>query len=161
MNEDSSILWHRRLGHISIDTIKKLVNDRVLDTLDFIDFNTCINYIKGKQTNKFKKGTKRSTDVLEIIHSYICCLDMDAQGPKYFISFIDNCSRYMYLCILHNKDEALDAFKAFKVKVDKQCCKQIKIIKTYRGGEYYGRYIEDGQAPGPFAKFLQKRGIVA
>ena len=90
MNEDSSILWHRRLGHISIDRIKRLVNDKVLNTLDFADFDTCINCIKGKQTNKFKKGAKRSTDVLEIIHSKICCLDMDAHGPKYFISFIDN-----------------------------------------------------------------------
>ena len=37
----------------------------------------------------------------------------------------------------------------------------MKIVKTDRGGEYYGRYIEDGQEPGPFAKFLQEHGIVA
>ena len=30
-----------------------------------------------------------------------------------------------------------------------------------RGGEYYGRYLEDGQALRPFAKFLQEHGIVA
>ena len=120
MNEDSSILWHWRLGHISIDRIKGLVNDKVLNTLDFTVFNTCIDCIKGKQTNKFKKGVKRSTDVLEIIHSNICCPDLDSNGPKYFISFIDDCSRYMYLCILHNKDEALDAFKVFKADVEKQ-----------------------------------------
>ncbi|RVX19855.1 Retrovirus-related Pol polyprotein from transposon TNT 1-94 [Vitis vinifera] len=30
-----------------------------------------------------------------------------------------------------------------------------------KGGEYYGRYTENGQAPGPFAKFLQEHGIVA
>ena len=30
-----------------------------------------------------------------------------------------------------------------------------------RGGEYYGRYIESGQAPDPFVKFLQEHGIVA
>ena len=72
--------------------IKRLVNDRVLNTLDFTDFDTCVDYIKGKQTNKSKKGTKRSTDILEIIHSDICCPDMDAYGPKYFISFIDDYS---------------------------------------------------------------------
>ena len=33
MNEDSSMLWHRRLRHISIHRIKRLVNDRVLSTL--------------------------------------------------------------------------------------------------------------------------------
>ena len=63
--------------------------------------------------------------------------------------------------MLHNKDEALNAFKVFKAKVEKQCCKQIKIVRTDRGGEYYERYIEDRQAPRPFAKFLQEHGIVA
>ena len=144
-----------------MDRIKRLVNDKVLNTLDFADFNTCIDCIKGKQTNKFKKCAKRSTDVLEIIHSDICCPDMDAHGLKYFISFIDGCSRYMYLYMLHNKDEALNASKVFKAEVEKQCSKQIKIVRTDGGGEYYGRYTEDGQAPGPFAKFLQDHGIVA
>ena len=86
---------------------------------------------------------------------------MDTHGPKYFISFIDDCSRYMYLYMIRNKDEALNAFKVFKAEVEKQCGKQIKIVKTDRGGEYYGRYTKDGQAPGPFAKFLQDHGIVA
>ena len=34
-------------------------------------------------------------------------------------------------------------------------------MRLDRGGEYYCRYMEDGQAPRPFAKFLQERGIVA
>ena len=58
MNEDSSILWHLRLGHISIDRIKRLVNNKVLNTLDFTDFNTCIDCINGKHNNKFKKVLK-------------------------------------------------------------------------------------------------------
>ena len=161
INDNSSMLWHRRLGHISIQRIKRLVNEGVLSTLDFTDFETCVDCIKGKQTNKSKKGAKRSTDILEIIHTDICCPDMDSQGPKYFISFIDDYSRYMYLYLLHNKNEALDAFKVFKAEVEKQCGKQIKIVRSDRGGEYYGRYTENGQAPGPFAKFLQENGIVA
>ena len=48
INEESSMLWHRRLGHISIQRIKRLVNDGVLSTLDFTDFDTCIDCIKGK-----------------------------------------------------------------------------------------------------------------
>ena len=55
----------------------------------------------------------------------------------------------------------LDVFKIFKAEVEKQCNKQIKIVRSDRGGEYYGRYTEDGQAPGPFANFLQENGIVA
>ncbi|KAJ9671559.1 hypothetical protein PVL29_025321 [Vitis rotundifolia] len=135
VKEDSFTLWHRRLGHISIDRIKRLVNDGVLSTLDFTDFETCVDCIKGKQTNKSKRGATRSSTILEIIHTDICSLDMDSH--------------------------ALDAFKVFKAEVEKQYGKQIKIVRSDRGGEYYGRYLEDGQSPGPFAKFLQEHGIVA
>ena len=161
MNEESSILWHKRLGHISIGRIKKLVNKGVLSTLDFADFETCLHCIKGKQTNKSKKGAKRSTNLLEIIHTDICYPDMDANGPKYFIIFIDDYSRYMYLYLLRSKDEVLDAFKVFKAEVENQCGKHIKIVRSDRGGKYYGKYIENGQASGSFTKFLQEHGIVA
>lgn len=60
----------------------------------------------------------------------------------------------MYLYLLHNKNEALDAFKVFKAEVEKQYGKQIKIMRLCRGGEYYGTYTEDGQPLNHFAKFL-------
>ena len=50
----------------------------------------------------------------------------------------------MYLYLLNNKYGALDAFKVFKVKVEKQCGKQIKIVRLNRSGEYFDRYIENG-----------------
>jgi len=107
-----------------------------------------------------KKGAKRNSTLLEIIHTDICSPGMDLSGQKYFITFIDDYSRYMYLYLLDNKNEALDAFKVFKAEVEKQCDKQIKIVRSDRGGEYYGKYTEEGQAPSPFAKFLQENGIV-
>ena len=86
---------------------------------------------------------------------------MELYGLKCFIFFIDDCSRYMYFYLLHNKNEALDAIEVFKVEVKKQCGKKIKIMRTDKCGEYYGRYTKDGQLPSPFAKFLQEHGIVA
>jgi len=44
VNEDSFMLWHLRLRHISIERIKQLVNDEVLSTLDFADFGTCVRF---------------------------------------------------------------------------------------------------------------------
>ena len=41
---------------------------------------------------------------------------MDAYGQKYFITFIDDYSRYMYLYMLYNKREALEAIKVFKAE---------------------------------------------
>ena len=50
-SENFASLWHKRLGHISKRRIKRLVSDGILDPLDFINFDTCVNCIKGKQTN--------------------------------------------------------------------------------------------------------------
>ena len=100
--------------------------------------------IKGKQTNKSKKNANKSSNILEIIHIDICRPNMDLPGKKYFITFIDDYSRYMYVYLLHNKYEALDAFKVFKAEVENQCGKQIQIVIFDKGGEYYGRYTENG-----------------
>ena len=155
------MLWHWRLGHIYIERMKKLVNEGVLSTLNFIDFETCVDCIKGKQTNKSKKGAKRSTNLLEIIHTDIFCPEMNANGLKYFITFIDDYSLYMYLYLLRSKDDVLDAFKVFKVEVENQCGKHIGIVRSNRGREYYGKYMENGQVLGSFVKFLQENESVA
>ncbi|XP_042491749.1 uncharacterized protein LOC122071455, partial [Macadamia integrifolia] len=121
-NKRSSKLWYQRLGNISIERMKRLVKDGVFKALEFTDFDICIDCIKGKRTNKSKKGAKRSIENLEIIHTNIFgqiftpCLN----GEKYFISFIDDHTRYMYVYLLVHKDEALEDFKKYKAEVKKQ-----------------------------------------
>ena len=46
----------------------------------------------------------------------------------------------MYLYLLNDKSEALDAFKVYKAEVEKQSGLSIKIVRSDRGGEYYGRF---------------------
>ena len=66
------MLWHRCLGHISNQCIQRLVLEGILDTLDFLDFQACIECIKGKQTNMRENNANRCNDVLELIHTDIC-----------------------------------------------------------------------------------------
>ena len=54
-NKNSSMLWHKRLGHISNQHIQRLVSEGILDPFDLSDFQVCIECIKGKQTNMRKK----------------------------------------------------------------------------------------------------------
>lgn len=162
-NENSSSLWHKRLGHISKQRIQRLVSDGVLDQLDFTDFDVCVNCIKGKQTNTRKLSAQRATDVLELIHTDICGPFPTASwnGQRYFITFIDDFSRYGYIYLIHEKSQALNVFKNFKAEVENQLGKRIKSVRSDRGGEYYGRYDGSGeQCPGPFAKFLEECGVV-
>ena len=116
--------------------------DGILDPLDFMDFDTCVNCIKGKQTNIRRLGANRASDVLELIYTDICGLFLTASwnGQTYFITFIDDFSRYGYLYLIHEKSQSLDVFKNYKAEVENQLNKRIKSVRSNRGGEYYGRY---------------------
>jgi hypothetical protein len=78
-----------------------------------------------------------------------------------FITFTDDYSHYGYIYAIKERSKALDKFKIFKVKVKNQHNKKIKIVRSDRGGEYYGRHTPYGQIPEPFTKFLQENDIVA
>ena len=80
---------------------------------------------------------------------------------KYFITFINDFSCYGYIYLLHEKSQSVDALEVFINEVERQLDRKAKIVRSDRGGEYYGRYDEMGQHPGPFAKFLEKRDIFA
>jgi transposase InsO family protein len=84
---------------------------------------------------------------------------MDWYGS--LITFSDDYSRYGYIYLVKERLEALDKFKIFKAEVENQLDKRIKIVRSDRGVQYYGRHILFGQVSRPFAKFLQENGIVA
>ena len=61
---------------------------------------------------------------------------------------------------MHEKSQAIDIFEMFITEVERKLDKKIKIVRSNRGGEYYGRYDESGQNPGPFSKFLESMAFV-
>ena len=46
MNGKSS-MWHKCLGHISRNQLKRLKGDEILENLDFLYFHTCVDCING------------------------------------------------------------------------------------------------------------------
>ena len=120
--------------------LERLVRDGVLSNLDFSNFETCVVCLKGKMTAKTRKEKiDRCGGTLDLIHIDICCplTPTTLGGHKYFITFINDFSRYGYVELIHEKSDSLNLFKA---KVELQLGKPIKAVKSDRGGEYYGRY---------------------
>ena len=142
----------------------RLIKDEILRDLDFSNFDTCVDCIKGKLTAKIRNAkVDRCTKLLKVIHKDIC-------GPfttpamvahKYFIKFIDDHSHYGFVKIICEKSDSLEAFKAFKEKVELQQGKKIKMVHFDRGDEYSGIYDEMGRNPEPFEKYLKECGIDA
>ncbi|KAF5775122.1 putative RNA-directed DNA polymerase [Helianthus annuus] len=146
-------LWHKRLAHTNIKNIEKMQTKGLLKLNDK-DFEKCETCVKSKFTKKpFPSVPKRNTSLLELIHSDICELNgvLTRGGKRYFITFCDDSSRYLYVYLLHSKDEAFEAFKIYKAEVEKQKEKRIKILRSDRGGEYFNRR---------FDAFCEEEGII-
>ena len=163
MNEKSAFLWHRRLGHVSKERLKLLIKQGILPNLDFSDLVDCIECVKGKFAKQSKKKASRSTTLLDLVHTDICgpFAVQTICGNKYYITFIDDFSRYCHVYLIAEKSQALEKFKIFKLEAEKELNAVVKCVRSDRGGEYYGRYTETGQHKGPFALFLEENGIIA
>ncbi|WVZ54454.1 hypothetical protein U9M48_005242 [Paspalum notatum var. saurae] len=61
----------------------------------------------------------------------------------------------------HHTKNCVDFLKWLNKSIENQHDLKIKVVRSDHGGEYYGKYTPYGQVPGPFARFLQKNGIVA
>lgn len=63
-------------------------------------------------------------------------------GNNYFVSFVDEFSRKVWIYLLKAKSEAFSFFKSFKSMVEKQYGKFIKVLRIDGGGEFCSKEIE-------------------
>ncbi|KAL6350236.1 hypothetical protein AAG906_004181 [Vitis piasezkii] len=105
---------------------------------------------KKSRSEKQKNGNAKNTDLK--------CYHCNKKGHKRV-----NCFKFKNWLEKKKKEQAdaLEMFKVFRTKVGKQLGKVIKIMRSDRGDEYYGKHGDAGQQKGPFARYLQDNGIVA
>ena len=63
-------------------------------------------------------------------------------GNKYFITFVDDSTKYCYVYLLKSKDEAIDKFVLYKNEVENKLNKKIKVLRTDRGGENESPFVD-------------------
>lgn len=88
--------------------------------LIFQIYTFCVKCLKVKLTSKARQDKRpRYGYVLELIHTDNCgCFTLSTLGGYiYFITFINDFSRYGYVELIHEKSDALAAFKDFKMKM--------------------------------------------
>ena len=112
----------------------------------------CEIRVEFKLTRTYFQSIERSSERLELIHSDIYDLKFIQMrgGKKYFLTLIEDCTRYCYVYLLRSKDEALEMFQHFKNEVENQLDRKIKVIRSDRGGEYEA----------PFGDFCSQNGII-
>lgn len=111
--------WHRRLGHRDLYAIKKLISEDLAIGIKITtcsDNTVCEHCIKGKLTQtKFLKSKNREKEPMKLIHSDLCGPMQTAtpSGNRYFLTLIDDCSRFTVVRLLKTKDEVLRIIKEY------------------------------------------------
>jgi len=140
-------LWHCRLGHLNVKGVHALQNmvsgmnlgNMPCPTSSFV----CEGCIEGKQHCKpFRSdGGMCATKPLEIVHSNVCgpMRTTSLGGARYFVMYIDDFSRKVWVYLLKSKGECLEKFKEFKALVETQSEHKIKVFRSDNGGEYISK----------------------
>ena len=130
-------LWHYRLGHPNLSVLRNTLlscNQLNINKNIFPSFCNACQY--GKQAKQsFKSIETKTSTALELIHSDLWGPTPipSTHGHKYYISFVDERTRYTWLFPLTAKSQALNTFIVFKTQIEKQLNLKIKALQTDMG----------------------------
>ena len=157
-NNVSLELWHQRYGHLSYGNLDILHRKDMVEGLRGIDpknppCEKCEGCIMGKHCRSPfpKKSLRVTTKPLELLHSDVCGpMSVDSiGGSRYFITFIDDYSRFVVTYTMKRKDEALDKFKEYVAMAETKFGYKVMKTRNDNGGEYCSKSFED---------YLKERG---
>jgi transposase InsO family protein len=148
-------MWHYRLGHSSFNNVSRIIKAHSLPTLNENSNKNvfCDSCQLGKSKRlPFSASTRISIAPLELIHTDLWTSPIPSiSGCKYYIIFVDDFTRYLWLYPLHHKYEAYETFAKFKILVETQFCCKIKQLQSDGGGEYTSLW---------FQQLLSQHGII-
>uniref|UniRef100_A0A1J3DVK1 Retrovirus-related Pol polyprotein from transposon TNT 1-94 n=2 Tax=Noccaea caerulescens TaxID=107243 RepID=A0A1J3DVK1_NOCCA len=145
--EAKNAIWHARLGHPHYRALKLM-----LPNVSF-DNDSCEACILGKHCKTvFPNSSTIYDHCFDLIHSDVWtspCLSRE--NHKYFVTFIDEKSKYTWVTLLPSKDRVLEAFINFQSYVSNHYNAKIKTLRSDNGGEYTSQ---------AFKQYLNKNGII-
>jgi histone deacetylase 1/2 len=140
-------LWHHRLGHPAAAIVQQVVHHHHLPVAkESNNKYVCDACQQGKSHQlPYPRSSTISDSAFDLVFS-------DVWGPaptsvgrnNYYVSFIDDHTKFVWIYLLHKKSEVFQCFKDFQTLIERQFDKKIRSIQTDWGGEY--------QALSPFFK---------
>jgi len=150
-------LWHCRYGHLNQNDLVILQKKLMVEGIPILKHYhiECEACALGKQhREEFPVHTeKKQREILELIHIdvYGPMQTISICGTRYFMIFVDDKSRFTWVCFIRKKSDVFEYFKEFKTMVEKQTGKCIKIHRSDQGGEY---------TSGAFDIYYKNNGII-
>ncbi|KAL1214926.1 Retrovirus-related Pol polyprotein from transposon TNT 1-94 [Cardamine amara subsp. amara] len=143
----NNLLWHARLGHPRSRALNLIMPNVAFDN------SKCESCILGKHCRSvFQNSISIYENRFDLVHSDVWtspCLSRD--NLKYFVTFIDEKSKYTWITLLPSKDRVFEAFVNFQTYVTNHFNANIKVLRSDNGGEYTSN---------TFKAHLANRGIL-
>ncbi|KAJ9559500.1 hypothetical protein OSB04_004660 [Centaurea solstitialis] len=148
--EREAWLWHRRLGHPSLGYLQMLFPKRFSSNYKS-HCDTCVLAKSHRKT--FKPNNTRVDLPFSLIHSDVWgpAPIIGGQNFRFFVIFVDDCTRMTWVYLLKNKSEVLEKFDVFYNMIQTQFQKNIQIFRSDNGGEFVNSEMKS---------FFQTKGII-
>lgn len=149
-NESKEFIWHRRFGHLNEKSLQTLASQQLVYDFDYHiskPMPFCKACVEGKlhRTPFPSGGRKRAETPLDLVHSDVCgpIGTESLSGAKYFVTFVDDKTHYIWVYVLKTKSEVFSKFQEWKSLVERTSSRQLKILRTDNGGEYTSNEFEE------------------
>ncbi|KAL0641218.1 hypothetical protein Bca4012_103077 [Brassica carinata] len=141
-----STTWHARLGHPHARAIELIMPNMSFNHLE------CEACILGKHCRTvFPTSETIYANCFDLVHSDVWTALVCLENQKYFVTFIDEKSKYTWITLLPSKDRVFEAFVNFQAYVTNHYNATVKVLRSDNGGEYTSH---------AFKSHLAKHGIV-
>nr|KYP39292.1 Retrovirus-related Pol polyprotein from transposon TNT 1-94 [Cajanus cajan] len=152
IKREQILLWHRRLGHPSFEYLKHVFPSLFSDTsLLNLKCETCI-LAKSHRTH-FPLSMNKSDVPFALIHSDVWgpSPKSSSLGFRWFVTFVDDCTRMTWVFVLKQKNEVFQTFQVFHQMIQTQYSAKMCILRSDNGGEYVNQQ---------FRNYFQKHGLI-
>lgn len=125
-----------------------------INCVNFSVKSQCLSCLKSKiHTQPFPVSQNRAQHQLELIDTDVCgpMEKKSIGGASYFITFIDDMTRRVFVYFIKSKDEVYEKFVVFKNMAESQLGRKIKAIRSDNGREFVNKRFDN---------LLQENGIV-
>ncbi|WVZ94115.1 hypothetical protein U9M48_040051 [Paspalum notatum var. saurae] len=139
VNKPSTSRWHSRLGHPAIPVVKHVLRKFNLPVSSDLSHELVCDPCQQAKSHQlpYPKSTSMSKFSLELVYS-------DVWGPApmsvgrhtYYVSFIDDYSKFTWIYLLKRKSDVFQAFHNFRNHVERKFNRKILTMQSDWGGEY-------------------------
>nr|GEU46626.1 zinc finger, CCHC-type [Tanacetum cinerariifolium] len=107
---------------------------------------------KYSRTPFLNQAKFRSKNPLDLVYGDLCGPISPAthSGKKLIFLLVDDCTRFMWAYFLTSKDQAFSTFKEFRQQIEMEMRMKLRMLRTYRGGEFTSK---------EFTKYCKENGI--